>query len=126
MLIGILFFIYALLKTKKKHKALRHYEEIRDKLALREPEPEEEIEEEDYSSGIGISLGNIIGGFIVLLVGVMILPEIVNELNSATMAANVTGSMETTLGLTTLFFSLAIAVVAIIMLTTSFRRTGLI
>ena len=52
--IGLVFFSYCFLKIRKKHKAIKHYEEIRDQLTLRQ-------EEKEIGYGIGFDLGNVIG-----------------------------------------------------------------
>ena len=59
-------------------------------------------------------LGNIIGGFIVILVG------------TAQADGNVTGAADTLVGLTTLFFSLAIATSAIAIAAQGLRNSGLV
>ena len=112
--LGLLFLLYSSLKTYKRHKAIKHYEEIRDKLTIREKE-EKEVEL-NYSGGLG--LGNLIGGFIVILVGVTLFPSIkdaVAESCSPQFMGNVTsaatvcgGSTETMIGLITLFFALCL------------------
>ena len=58
-------------------------------------------------------LGNIIGGFIVILVGVTLAPTIANEVAGAQANTNITGASSTILGLTTLFYNLSIAATAI-------------
>jgi len=58
-------------------------------------------------------LGNIIGGFIVILVGTALLPTVAQQVGTAQADGNVTGASDTLVGLTTLFFSLAIATSAI-------------
>jgi len=58
-------------------------------------------------------LGNIIGGFIVILVGVTLAPTVANEVAGAQDNANITGASSTILGLTTLFYNLSIASTAI-------------
>ena len=54
-------------------------------------------------------LGNIIGGFIVILVGTALLPTVAQQVGTAQADGNVTGAADTLVGLTTLFFALAIA-----------------
>ena len=54
-------------------------------------------------------LGNIIGGFIVILVGVTLAPTVANEVAGAQANANITGASSTIIGLTTLFYNLSIA-----------------
>ena len=54
-------------------------------------------------------LGNIIGGFIVILVGTALLPTVAQQVGTAQADGNVTGASDTLVGLTTLFFSLAVA-----------------
>ena len=58
-------------------------------------------------------LGNIIGGFIVILVGTALLPTVAQQVGTAQADGNVTGASDTLVGLTTLFFALAIATSAI-------------
>lgn len=70
-------------------------------------------------------LGNIIVGFIVILVGTSLLPTVANQVVSA-QAGNVTGASSTLVGLTTLFFSLAIATAAIAVAVQGLRGSGLI
>ena len=58
-------------------------------------------------------LGNLIGGFIVILIGVQLLPIIANAITFATagngsQTTNVTGASATIIGLTTIFYALGI------------------
>jgi len=71
-------------------------------------------------------LGNIIGGFIVILVGTSLLPTIANQVKGAQDDGNVTGAADTLIGLTTLFFALAIATAAIGIAAQGLRNSGLI
>jgi len=71
-------------------------------------------------------LGNLIGGFIVILVGVSLLPTVANEVAAAQASDNVTGASSTLVGLTTLFFALAIATAAIGVAAQGLRSGGLI
>lgn len=70
-------------------------------------------------------LGNIIVGFIVILVGTSLLPTVANQVVAA-QSGNVTGASSTLVGLTTLFFSLAIATAAIAVAVQGLRGSGLI
>jgi xanthine/uracil permease len=75
-------------------------------------------------------LGNIIGGFIVILVGVTLAPTVANEVQGARYhpdgnATNITGASSTILGLTTLFYNLSIASTAIGIAATGLRNSGL-
>jgi len=79
-------------------------------------------------------LGNIIGGFIVILVGVTLAPTVASEVQGARSNAtgvigapgvNVTGAASTILGLTTLFYCLSIAGAAIGIATVGLRNSGL-
>jgi len=71
-------------------------------------------------------LGNIIGGFIVILVGTALLPTVAQQVGTAQADGNVTGASDTLVGLTTLFFSLAIATSAIGIAAQGLRNSGLI
>ena len=79
-------------------------------------------------------LGNIIGGFIVILVGVTLAPTVATEVAGArgwngseylVTGHNITGASSTILGLTTLFYNLAIASTAIGIAATGLRNSGL-
>lgn len=71
-------------------------------------------------------LGNIIGGFIVILVGTALLPTVAQQVGIAQTDGNVTGASDTLVGLTTLFFSLAIATSAIAIAAQGLRNSGLV
>lgn len=69
-------------------------------------------------------LGNLIGGFIVILVGTSLLPTVANQVASS-QSGNVTGAASTLIGLTTLFYALAIATSAIGIAAQGLRNSGL-
>ncbi len=106
--IGFCICLFLIFRHRRKAKAIRHYEKIRDKLTLREPEPEPEPEIE--TSGGGGMLGNLIGGFIVVMVGINLIPEIAKQVTEIQGANNATidGPAADILGLTTIFFALGI------------------
>jgi len=70
-------------------------------------------------------LGNLIGGFIVIIVGVSLIPSVANEVEGAK-TGNVTGAAGTILGLTTLFFALGIASAGIAIAAQGLRAAGLL
>jgi len=70
-------------------------------------------------------LGNLIGGFIVILVGTTLAPTISNEVQKAKNSANITGAANTIIGLTTLFYCLSVASAAIGIATVGLRNSGL-
>lgn len=70
-------------------------------------------------------LGNLIGGFIVILVGVTLAPTVANEVQGAQNNANITGASNTIMGLTTLFYVLAVASTGIGIATIGLRNSGL-
>jgi hypothetical protein len=71
-------------------------------------------------------LGNIIGGFIVILVGTALLPTVAQQVGTAQADGNVTGAADTLVGLTTLFFALAIATSSIGIAAQGLRNAGLV
>ena len=71
-------------------------------------------------------LGNIIGGFIVILVGTALLPTVAQQVGTAQADGNVTGASDTLVGLATLFFSLSIATAAIGVASLGLRNAGMI
>lgn len=70
-------------------------------------------------------LGNLIGGFIVIIVGVSLIPTVANQVEEA-QDGNVTGASSTILGLTTLFFALGIASAGIAIAAQGLRAAGLL
>lgn len=125
--LGIILFFY--LASRKKYRdatAAPNYEQIRNKVTLREKEPEVVIEDIGEYSGGGGMLGNLIGGFIVILVGTSLAPEISKIVNSAAMESNLTGSSETMLTLVPLFFTLAIVVASLSMMAKGLNNAGII
>lgn len=70
-------------------------------------------------------LGNIIGGFIVILVGVTLAPTVADEVATAQANGNITGASSTILGLTTLFYNLSIASTSIGIAAQGLRNSGL-
>ena len=76
-------------------------------------------------------LGNLIGGFITILVGVTLVPviadqvfEVQNGVNNS--ATNVTGAASTLIGLTTLFFAIGIMAAGIDMAMRGLKNAGLV
>ena len=78
-------------------------------------------------------LGNLIGGFIVILIGVTLAPTVadavelgqLNESGGTDGAINITGSSATILSLTTLFYCLAVASSGIGLAVVGLRKGGL-
>lgn len=71
-------------------------------------------------------LGNIIVGFIVVLVGTSLMPTVAQQVGAAQADGNVTGATDTILGLTTLFYGLAIASTTIGIASQALRNSGMI
>ena len=70
-------------------------------------------------------LGNLIGGFIVILVGTSLAPTVAQQVGIAQGNGNITGASDTLLGLTTLFYCLAIATAAIGIAAIGLKNSGL-
>ena len=76
-------------------------------------------------------LGNMIGGFITIIVGVNLIPTIANQVEAAQTGqlsggTNLTGAAATLLDLTTLFFALSIMATAISTGISALRESGLV
>ncbi len=73
-------------------------------------------------------LGNLLGGFIVILVGVNLIPSIADGVYEArygtTSGYNVSGAAGTILGLTPLFFSLGIMSAGVALTVGGLRNAG--
>ena len=70
-------------------------------------------------------LGNLIGGFIVIIIGVNLIGTVADEVASA-QAGNVTGAASTILGLTPLFFALGIMSAGVALAVGGLRNAGLV
>ncbi len=70
-------------------------------------------------------LGNLIGGFIVIIIGVNLIGTVADEVVAA-QAGNVTGAASTILGLTPLFFSLGIMSAGVALAVGGLRNAGLV
>lgn len=124
--VGLIIFLFLVFKKYKKHKAIKHYEELRDKLSIREAEEETGITEEEYSNYHGGFLSNLIRGFIVLMIGFTLLPEISKQVN---LARSSTDNLTVGVGLLTILpilFVVAILAIAIGSFFSSFREAGLV
>ena len=79
-------------------------------------------------------LGELIGGFIVILIGVTLAPTVANAIELGQLnesggtdgAINITGSNATILSLTTLFYCLAVATTGMGLAMVGLRKGGLV
>jgi hypothetical protein len=78
-------------------------------------------------------LGNLIGGFIAILVGTTLIPTVANQVLAAqyvngntSLPTNITGAAFTLIGLVDLFFALAIAAIGIAVAVDGLRAAGLL
>lgn len=70
-------------------------------------------------------LGNLLAGFIVILIGVNLLPTIADQVVAA-QGGNVTGAAGTILGLTTIFYSLGIMSAGVSLAVNGLRQAGVV
>lgn len=70
-------------------------------------------------------LANLLGGFIVILIGVNLIPTVADEIATA-QAGNVTGAASTILGLTVIFFALGIMASGVALAVGGLRNAGLV
>lgn len=68
-------------------------------------------------------LGNLIGGFIIIVVGTSLLPVVANAVVAA-QAGNVTGAASTITGLVTLFYALGIMSSGVALAVGALRNAG--
>ena len=78
-------------------------------------------------------LGNLLGGFIVILIGVNLIPSIADQISNAKTGqeesgdgANITGSSATILDLTIIFFALGIMAAGVSLAVGGLRNAGLV
>jgi len=70
-------------------------------------------------------LGNLVGGFIVIIIGVNLIGTVADEVVAA-QDGNVTGAASTILGLTPLFFALGIMSAGVALAVGGLRNAGLV
>lgn len=68
-------------------------------------------------------LGNLLGGFIVIIIGSSLIGTVANEVNAA-QSGNVTGAASTVLGLVTLFYALGILSAGVAITVGGLRNAG--
>lgn len=71
-------------------------------------------------------LGNLIGGFIVIIIGVSLMPTVANEVNTAQVDPNLTGAASTIVGLVPLFFALGIMSAGVAVTAQGLRAAGML
>ncbi len=123
--LGFIIFLFLILKARKKHKAIKHYEELRDKLSIREAEEATNITEEVCQAYEGFSLGNLMGGFIVLFVGVTLLPIITEELDIVKESGELVGASATMIEFVPIIFAGMLILTALGIASSSLRKIGL-
>jgi len=128
--IAVIIFIFLVLHYRKKWQGIKHYEKIRDKLTVREEEPEDYDATGEATRGFSFPIGNLIGGFIVILVGINIISVVADEVNLANQAMNatteLTSAASTITNLVPMFFALGIMVAGVSLAIGGLRNAGLI
>lgn len=71
-------------------------------------------------------LGNLIGGFIIIIVGVSLMPTVANEVQGAKDNGNITGATSTIVGLVPLFFALGIMSAGVAITAQGLRAAGML
>lgn len=72
-----------------------------------------------------MALANLIGGFVVILIGVNLLPTVADQV-AAAQGGNVTGASSTIVGLTTIFYALGIMAAGVALAVGGLRSAGLV
>ncbi len=70
-------------------------------------------------------LANLIGGFVVILVGVTLIPTVADQVTAA-QGGNVTGAASSILDLVTIFFALGIMAAGVALAVSGLRQAGLV
>jgi hypothetical protein len=78
-----------------------------------------------------MAMGEIIGGFVVILIGVNLLPSVADAVYAAqgsgnTSNTNVTGAAYTIVGLSTIFYALGIMSAGVSLAVNGFKRAGIL
>jgi len=120
---GFLFFIILVSRSlwKQTRKNIEDYKKGRDKLTFRD-----RVNNVTEYLPDGFPLGNIIGGFIVILVGTALLPTVAQLVGTAQADGNVTGASDTLVGLCVIFFAIGICLAAVAMSYQGLKSSGLV
>jgi hypothetical protein len=123
LLVGFFICLILILRSKWniRRKNIDDYQDGRDKLTYRK----KKIVVEEESSD-GISLGSLVGAFITILVGVSMLGTIKDEISLAINSTSELAASSTILQLVPIIFALAIGMVAIGMVVSSLKDSGMI
>lgn len=124
---GVVSFIFQIFKAKK-WAGIKHYEKIRDELTLRDDIDNEELEEDNLDiDHTRFPIGNIIGSFIILIVGINLIPTVMDLVNSSqSINSTIIGPSSTMLGMIQVLFVFAIVSTSITILMGFLRRSGII
>ncbi len=98
------------------------YKQIRDNISITLKDKYHSTKKE-YGGGM---LGNLIGGFIVIIIGINLITNVAEQVSQVSNATNVTGAGSTILGIVPLFFALGIMVAGISLAIGGLRNSGLI
>ena len=125
-ILGILLFIYLVFKkhnltVKRPKEAIQEYKKAQEKLSKRKDDTEI-TDSESY----GFPLGSIIGGFIVVVVGINLIPTVTDQISEAAALSNVTGAASTLLDITPLLFAIGIIGVAISIAMGALKQSNII
>ena len=71
-------------------------------------------------------LGNLIGGFIIIIIGVSLMPTVADEVVAAQSDPNITGATSTIVGLVPLFFALGIMSAGVAITAQGLRAAGML
>lgn len=66
VILGVIFSLFLIYRGKRKAKAIKHYERIRDRLTIREPE--EEVSEESIEVATNVNFTSLFTGLITLAI----------------------------------------------------------
>lgn len=124
--LGLILFFLSYFWIRNKRKGIDHYTQKRDELTTRK---EKDYALSDYvHDGLGgSSIVSLISGFVIIAVGLSLLPTISEQVSLATNMSNLTGSAAgTLLSITQVFFAIAIALAAIGIAANAFRQSGVI
>jgi len=69
-------------------------------------------------------LGNLLGGFIIIIVGVNLLPTVANQTKGTQDSGNITGATSTIVGLIPLFYALGLLSAGVAITVSGLRNAG--
>lgn len=126
ILLGSLIFIFLVIRSKRKHKAIKHYERVRDELTLREEHPDRSEDLNATEKAFRWDVGTLLGTGISLIIFLAIFPVVLKEVSESIEISPSSPLVEIMLEMIPVAFMMVIFITAIWFVSDMLYSMGLI